>query len=305
VVQRTIAEKISRTGIGLHSGEPVQLTLHPARADAGIVFARTDLHEPVDVPALHSAVTSTRLATTLGAGDATIGTVEHLLAALVGLGIDNVRVEVDGPEIPVMDGSAASFVFLIRAAGVFEQDVPRRSLRIRRPIEVRDGDRAIRVEPAHDLRVSYSVDFAHPAIGRQQLRGLAIDGELFEQEICRARTFGFLREVEVLWRNGLARGGNLDNTVVLDDFRVLNRDGLRWPDEFVRHKVLDLLGDLALLGMPVEGHIVVERGGHALHQRFVRTLLEHPEHWTSEPKLPASTRRPARARRAATARATA
>jgi len=281
-MQRTIAEKISCTGIGLHSGQPVQLTLHPARAGSGVVFVRTDLPQPVEVPAIHSAVTSTRLATTLGCGDATVGTVEHLLAALCGLGIDNVRVEVDGPEIPVMDGSSASFVFLIRAAGIFDQGVPRRSLRVRRPVEVRDGDRLIRIEPARDFRVTYSVDFAHPAIGRQQLRNIAIDDESFEQEICRARTFGFLREVEALWRNGLARGGNLDNTVVMDDFRVLNRDGLRWPDEFVRHKVLDLLGDLALLGMPIEGHLVVERGGHALHQRFVRALLEHPSHWTVE-----------------------
>jgi UDP-3-O-[3-hydroxymyristoyl] N-acetylglucosamine deacetylase len=203
-----------------------------------------------------------------------------------------------------MDGSSASFVFLIRAAGIFEQEAPRRSLRIRRPLEVRDGERAIRVEPGRGLSVSYSVDFAHPAIGRQQIRDLAIDGDVFEQEICRARTFGFLREVEVLWRNGLARGGNLDNTVVMDEYRVLNRDGLRWPDEFVRHKVLDLLGDLALLGMPVEGHLSVERGGHALHQRFVQALLAHPDHWTIEtPERPA--RRAARARRGAGARATA
>jgi UDP-3-O-[3-hydroxymyristoyl] N-acetylglucosamine deacetylase len=281
-MQRTIAEKISCTGIGLHSGKPVQLTLQPARANSGVVFVRTDLPRAVEVPAVHSAVTSTRLATTLGRGDATVGTVEHLLAALRGLGIDNVRIEVDGPEIPVMDGSAASFVFLLRAAGLFDQGTPRRSLRVLRPVEVRDGDRMMRIEPARDLRVTYSVDFAHPAIGRQQLRNLVIDDESFEQEICRARTFGFLREVEALWRAGLARGGNLDNTVVMDDFRVLNRDGLRWPDEFVRHKVLDLLGDLALLGMPIEGHLVVERGGHALHQRFVRALLESPTHWTVE-----------------------
>jgi UDP-3-O-[3-hydroxymyristoyl] N-acetylglucosamine deacetylase len=301
-MQRTIAEKISCTGIGLHSGQPVQLTLHPARAGTGVVFARTDLPVPAEVPAVHSAVTSTRLATTLGRGEATIGPVEHLLAALCGLGIDNVRAEVDGPEIPVMDGSAASFVFLIRAAGIFEQDAPRRSLRVRKPVEVRDGDRLIRIEPAHGLRVTYSVDFAHPAIGRQQLRNLVIDDESFEQEICRARTFGFLREVEALWRNGLARGGNLDNTVVMDELRVLNRDGLRWPDEFVRHKALDLLGDLALLGMPVEGHLVVERGGHALHQRFVRALLEHPSHWTIETETRPS-RRAGSVRGAALARA--
>jgi UDP-3-O-[3-hydroxymyristoyl] N-acetylglucosamine deacetylase len=194
-----------------------------------------------------------------------------------------------------MDGSAASFVFLIRAAGLFDQGVPRRSLRVRRPVEVRDGERSIRIEPARDLRVTYSVDFAHPAIGRQQLSNLMIDDESFEQELCRARTFGFLREVEALWKAGLARGGNLDNTVVMDDFRVLNRDGLRWPDEFVRHKVLDLLGDLALLGMPIEGHLVVERGGHALHQRFVRALLEHPTHWTVEAEGSRS-RRPAAGR---------
>lgn len=302
-MQRTIAEKISCTGIGLHSGQPVQLTLHPARAGTGVVFVRTDLPEVVEIPALHAAVTSTRLATTLGHGEATVGTVEHLLAALRGLGIDNARVEVDGPEIPVMDGSAASFVFLIRAAGIFEQDAPRRSLSVRRPVEVRDGDRLIRIEPARELRVSYSVDFAHPAIGRQQLRNLVIDDESFEQELCRARTFGFLREVEALWRNGLARGGNLDNTVVMDDFRVLNRDGLRWADEFVRHKALDLVGDLALLGMPVEGHLVVERGGHALHQRFVRALLEHPSHWTIETEARRSLR-VAGGLRAALARAT-
>jgi len=278
-MQRTIAEKISCTGIGLHSGEPVQLTLQPARADSGIVFVRTDLPQPVEIPAVHSAVTSTRLATTLGRQDATVGTVEHLLAALAGLGVDNVRIEVDGPEVPVMDGSAASFVFLIQAAGEFVQDAPRRQISIRRPLEVRDGERSIRVEPGRGLHVSYSVDFAHPAIGRQQIQDLAIEGDVFEREICRARTFGFLREVEMLWRNGLARGGNLDNTVVMDEFRVLNRDGLRWPDEFVRHKVLDLIGDLALLGAPIDGRIVVERGGHALHQRFVEALIQNPDHW--------------------------
>jgi UDP-3-O-[3-hydroxymyristoyl] N-acetylglucosamine deacetylase len=297
-MQRTIAEKISCTGIGLHTGQPVQLTLQPARAGSGVVFVRTDFPEPVEFPANHAMVTSTRLATTLGRGEATVGTVEHLLSALCGLGVDNVRVEVDGPEIPVMDGSAASFAFLIRAAGVFDQGAPRRSLRVHRPVELRDGDRFIRVEPGRGLRVSYSVDFAHPAIGRQQLRNLLIDDESFETEICRARTFGFLREVEALWRNGLARGGNLDNTVVMDEYRVLNRDGLRWPDEFVRHKVLDLLGDLALLGLPLEGHVIVERGGHALHQRLVRALLEDESAWSVETTVP-------RVKRAASARSSA
>lgn len=285
-LQRTIAEKISCTGIGLHSGQPVQLTLHPARVGSGVVFVRTDLAHPVEIPARREAVTSTRFATTLGCGDATVATVEHLLSALYSLGVDNVRVEVDGPEVPVMDGSAASFVFLIRAAGVFEQDAPRRRLRIRRPLELRDGDRSIRVEPARGLRVSYAVDFSHPMIGSQRLDDLRLDEKTFEGKICRARTFGFLHEVEALWRSGLARGGNLDNTVVLDGERVLNRDGLRWKDEFVRHKVLDLVGDLALLGMPLEGHVRVERGGHALHQQLVQAIVETPEAWVVEGLVP-------------------
>ncbi len=277
--QRTIAEKISCTGIGLHTGEPVQLTLEPARAGSGVVFVRGDLAHPVEIPARPESVTSTRLATTLGRGDATVSTVEHLLAAIYSLGIDNIRIEVDGPEIPVMDGSSASFVFLLRAAGIFEQPAPRRRLRIRRPLEFRDGDRSIRVEPARSLQVTYSVDYADPAIGRQRLAGLRIDGETFERDISRARTFGFLHEVESLWRSGLARGGNLDNTVVVDNGRVLNADGLRFPDEFVRHKVLDLIGDLALIGMPLEAHVRVEKGGHALHQRLLAEILANPTAW--------------------------
>jgi UDP-3-O-[3-hydroxymyristoyl] N-acetylglucosamine deacetylase len=286
-LQRTIAEKISCTGIGLHSGEPVQLTLHPARVGSGVVFVRTDLAHPVEIPARREAVTSTRFATTLGRGDATVATVEHLLSALYSLGIDNVRVEVDGPEVPVMDGSAASFVFLVRAAGIFEQDAPRRRLRIRRALELHDGERAIFVEPARGLRVSYAVDFSHPVIGCQAIEDLLLDDESFEREICRARTFGFLHEVEALWRSGLARGGNLDNTVVMDAERVLNRDGLRWPNEFVRHKVLDLVGDLALLGLPLDAHVRVERGGHALHQQLVQAILETPEAWVVEGGAPA------------------
>ncbi len=270
--QRTIAEKISCTGIGLHTGEPVQLTLHPARAGTGIVFVRTDSAYPVEIPAAPSSLARTHLATTLGRGDATVDTVEHLLAALYGLGIDNVRVELDGPEIPGMDGSAASFVFLIRAAGIFEQGEPRSELCIRRPIEIRDGLKRIRVEPARSFQISYQVDFEHPSIGRQELRNLTIDENTFEREIARARTFGFVQDVEALWRHGRARGASLDNTVVLDDQRVLNRGGLRFADEFVRHKVLDLLGDLALLGMPIRGHVIVERGGHALHQKLVAAL---------------------------------
>lgn len=277
--QQTIAEKVSCTGVGLHSGAPAQLVLHPARAGEGIAFVRTDARTPVEVPARSSEVSSTQLATTLGRGDASVRTVEHLLSALYGLGIDNVRIEVDGPELPVMDGSAAPFVYLIRSAGVFRQRERRRALRIRRAIEVRDGDRRIRVEPARELRVSYAVDFEHPAIRRQEICLAPLDAERFDREISAARTFGFLRDVRALWSAGLARGGSLDNTVVLDETRVVNPQGLRWPDEFVRHKVLDLCGDLALLGLPLIGHVHVERGGHALHQRLVAAILERPDAW--------------------------
>ncbi|MBW2313666.1 MAG: UDP-3-O-acyl-N-acetylglucosamine deacetylase [Deltaproteobacteria bacterium] len=271
--QHTIAEKVSCTGVGLHSGTPVQLTLQPARAGTGIVFVRTDLATPVEIPARPEYVTDTRLATTLGRGDATVGTIEHLLAALRGLGIDNVRVEIDGPEVPVMDGSAASFVFLVRVAGIFEQGAPRRTLRVRKPVEVRDGDRWARLEPGRGLRVSYAVDFDHPAIGKQALRGLELTPESVEAELCRARTFGFLRDVQALWKMGLGKGGSLDNAVLLDDQEVMNREGLRWPDEFVRHKALDLVGDLSLLGVELEGHVRVHKGGHALHQALVAEVL--------------------------------
>ncbi len=270
--QRTIAEKISCTGIGLHTGKPVQLTLQPARADSGIVFVRTDLTHPVEIPATPATLSRTHLATAIGCGDVTVDTVEHLLAALYGLGIDNARIEVDGPEIPGMDGSAAPFVFLLRAAGVFVQGTPRRTLAVRRPIEIRDGDRSIRIDPARELRVSYAIDFESPLIGRQKLCDLVIDDACFEREFARARTFGFADQVGALWKAGRARGASLDNTVVLGDDRVLNRGGLRFPDEFVRHKVLDLLGDLALLGSRVQGHIRVERGGHSLHQKLVAAL---------------------------------
>lgn len=278
--QHTIAEKVSCTGIGLHSGAPTQLTLHPARANSGIVFVRTDLPTRVEIPARAREVSSTALATTLGQDDVTVGTVEHLMAALYGLGIDNVRIEVDGPELPVMDGSAAPFVYLVRSAGLFAQRARRRVLRVRRKVEIVEGDRSISIEPSGDLRISYAVDFEHPAIRRQQLEIAGPDADRFEREISAARTFGFLEDVQALWSAGFARGGSLENTVVLDDRKVVNPEGLRFPDEFVRHKVLDLFGDLALLGMPIEGHVRAERGGHALHQQLVTALLAQPDAWT-------------------------
>jgi len=277
--QQTIAEKVSCTGIGLHSGAPVQLTLLPARADAGIVIVRNDGGRSVEIPASVGAVASSRLATTLGRGEETVRTVEHLLAALHGLGVDNVRIVVEGPELPVMDGSAASFVYLVRSAGLFAQPAPRRVLRLRRPVEVRDGERWIRAEPAGEFRISYAIDFDHPVIGRQCLEVVGRDPARFEREIAGARTFGFMREVEALWSAGLAKGGSLQNTVLLDDECVVNPGGVRWPDEFVRHKVLDLYGDLALLGMPLQAHVRVERGGHALHLALVTAILKSPASW--------------------------
>jgi len=255
------------------------LTLRPAPVDSGVVFTRTDRAHRVEIRSHPAAVRSSRRATTLGCGDVSVGTVEHLNSALFGLGIDNIRVEVDGPELPIMDGSAAPFVYLLRSAGVLSQPASRPVLRFRRALEVRDGERSIRIDPARSFRVAYAVEFDHPAIGRQEYAVDSPDPEHFEREISGARTFGFLHEVRSLWSAGLARGGSLDNTVLLDEDGVANRDGLRWPDEFVRHKVLDLFGDLALLGLPLQGRIRVERGGHSLHQKLIAAIIAHPDAW--------------------------
>jgi UDP-3-O-[3-hydroxymyristoyl] N-acetylglucosamine deacetylase len=277
--QRTIAAKVSCAGIGLHTGVPVQLTLRPARASTGIVFAIRDGAKVIEIPARPSTVSSTSHATTLTHDGVSVSTVEHLLAAFYALGVDNVRVELDGPEVPVMDGSAAPFVGLVRAAGLFVQPEPRAVLKVQRRIEVVDGNRSIRIEPAPRFAISYAVEFEHPAIRRQEFRVERMGPTVFQRELARARTFGFLEEVTTLWKCGLARGGSLENTVVLDSQRVMNAEGLRWPDEFVRHKMLDLMGDLALLGPALSGHVIVERGGHALHQSLVQKILHQPESW--------------------------
>ena len=262
--------------MGLHTGQPVQLTMHPGLADSGIVFLRPagdGSGRLVEIPARPENVISTANATTLALDGESVSTVEHLLAALRSNGIDNVRIELDGPEVPGMDGSAASFTYLIQSAGQFVQSEPRSVLVIRRKLGYTDGNRSIQIEPARTYRISYAVDFEHPVIGRQALEIADMTPRYFEREIARARTFGFLREVGVLWKAGMARGGSLENTVLLDDHRVLNPGGLRWPDEFVRHKVLDLLGDLALLGHPIQGHVTVERGGHGLHRALIEAIL--------------------------------
>jgi len=270
--QRTFRQRASIEGVGLHSGEQVRLTLSPAPADSGIVFVRTDRAPDVEIPAQCAFVVDTLLNTSLGRGGVRIGTVEHLLAALAGCGIDAARIEVEGPEVPIGDGSSAPFVQLIQRAGIHELRAPRRFLQVRKPVVVTDGDKVAKLLPARRLRISYTVDFQHPLISDQKF-AIELDGRSFQKEIARARTFGFKRDVEKLHRAGLARGGSLENAVVVDDFHILNAEGLRFPDEFVRHKILDGLGDLALLGMPVIGHFVAVKSGHALNHQLVRKAL--------------------------------
>jgi UDP-3-O-[3-hydroxymyristoyl] N-acetylglucosamine deacetylase len=287
-LQRTIAEKISCTGVGLHSGQTVGLVLCPAEPDTGVCFVRREGDRVVEIPARADFVSSTANATTLERDGLTVETVEHLLAALAGLGVDNVRVEVDGAEIPVMDGSAESFAYLVEAVGLRQQATPRRLLVVKKSVSVTDGLRTARIDPAHrgfgldsviNYSINYAIDFAHPAIGRQVLELADLTPALFRSELARARTFGFLDQVDALREAGLARGASLENTVVLDDEGVMNEPGLRWPDEFVRHKVLDLVGDLALLGYPLRASVQVERGGHALHRALVEALLADRSAW--------------------------
>ena len=273
--QRTFKQRASFDGIGLHTGEPVRLTLAPAPADTGIVFVRTDLAPELEIPAQCGCVVDAVLNTSLGRDGVRIGTVEHILAALAGCGIDAARIEVEGPEVPIGDGSSAPFVQLIQRAGIHELRAPRRFLQVRKPVVIVQGDKIAKLLPARRLRMTYTVDFQHPLISDQTC-ALELDGRSFQKEIARARTFGFKRDVESLHRAGLARGGSLENAVVVDDFHILNPEGLRFPDEFVSHKILDALGDLALLGMPVIGHFVAVKSGHALNHLLVRKALAEP-----------------------------
>jgi UDP-3-O-[3-hydroxymyristoyl] N-acetylglucosamine deacetylase len=282
--QQTIAEEVTCQGIGLHGGVAATVCLRSAEPGTGIVFRRLVDGRSHLIPADAQHIRSASYATTLG-GDGEcpgVATVEHLLAALWALDIDNVEVEVDGPEVPVMDGSAQPFVDLIRQAGTRTQPERRPEIRVLRGIEVADEGRRIAIEPASCFGIDYTVDFAHPVIGRQSLSIPILTAAAFERELSRARTFGFLADVERLRRAGLAAGGSLDNTVVLDEHGVMNPEGLRWPDEFVRHKALDLVGDLALLGVRLRGRVHVECGGHALHHRLVAALLEQRDAWVLE-----------------------
>lgn len=271
--QRTFKQRASLNGVGLHSGANVRLTLAPAPADSGIVFVRAGK----EIPALAEFVVDTTMNTSVGRDGLRIGTVEHLLAALAGCGIDNARLEVEGPEIPIMDGSAEPFVSLVREAGIHEQRQSRRFLLVRKAVTVTDGDKVARLSPARGkFSIDYTIDFRHPLISDQTYR-VSMSERSFQKEISRARTFGFKRDVERLHKAGLARGGSLDNAVVVDDFNILNPEGLRFPDEFVRHKILDALGDLSLIGMPVIGHFTAVKSGHALNHQLVRRVLAEAE----------------------------
>ena len=272
--QRTFRQRASLEGIGLHSGATVRVTLAPAPSDSGIVFVR----DGVEIPALSEYVVDTTMNTSLGKGNVRVGTVEHLLAALAGCGIDNARVEVEGPEIPIVDGSSDPFVALVKRAGIHEQRAARRFLMMRKSVTVQDGDKLARLSPARGkFSIQYTIDFKHPLISDQTLKVHELNEKSFQKDIARARTFGFKRDVERLHKAGLARGGSLANAVVVDDFNILNPEGLRFPDEFVRHKILDALGDLSLIGMPILGHLTAVKSGHALNHQLVRKVLKEAD----------------------------
>ena len=281
--QRTVKAPVRTTGVGLHSGEGVELVLSPAPPDTGIVFRRTDLPAPVEIRAEAVRVNDTRMASTLIAeGDPSVrvATVEHLMSALAGLGIDNLYVDVTAPEIPILDGSAGSFVFLLQSVGVAEQPAPKRFIRVLRPVEVRDGDKWARLEPHFGFKLRFSIDFGHPAIDAT-VQEVEVDfaSDSYVAEISRARTFGFMQDVEALRAHGLAQGGSLGNAIVMDERRVLNADGLRSRDEFVKHKILDAIGDLYLVGHPLLAAYAAHKSGHAMNNALLRALLADSDAW--------------------------
>lgn len=278
--QRTLKNVTRATGVGLHSGEKVFLTLRPAPVDAGIIFRRIDLDPVVEIPARAELVTETTLCTGLSLGPANVQTVEHLMSALAGLGIDNAYIDLSAPEVPIMDGSAGPFVFLLQSAGIAEQDAAKRFIRIKHPVEVRDGDKVARFEPYDGFRVGFTVVFTHPAIPDAQSRAqVEFSTNNYIKEVSRARTFGFMTDLEYMRERNLGLGGSMDNAIVLDEFRVLNEDGLRYADEFVRHKILDAIGDLYLAGHAVIGAYEGFKSGHALNNKLVRALLAEQAAW--------------------------
>lgn len=278
--QRTLKNTIRATGVGLHSGEKVYLTLKPAPADTGIVFCRTDLEPVVEIPALAENVGETTLSTTLMKDGARVDTVEHLLSAMAGLGIDNAYVELSAAEVPIMDGSAGPFVFLIQSAGIQEQPVAKKFIRIKRKVQVTDGDKWASFEPFDGFKVTFTIDFDHPVFkGRLQQASVDFSSTSFVKEVSRARTFGFMRDIEYLRSQNLALGGSMDNAIVVDDYRILNEDGLRYDDEFVKHKVLDAIGDLYLLGNSLIGEFKGFKSGHGLNNILLRELIAQEDAW--------------------------
>jgi UDP-3-O-[3-hydroxymyristoyl] N-acetylglucosamine deacetylase len=280
--QRTLQSLTKAVGVGLHSGQRVELTLRPAQPDTGIVFRRVDLPQPVDIPITATAVTDTRLASTISNGGAKVFTVEHLMSACAGLGIDNLYIDITAEEVPILDGSASSFVFLLQSAGIVEQNAPKRFIRVLKTVEVREGEGAnvkwARLDPHHGYKLSFEIDFRHPAVDSTgQSVVFDMDVNEYTRDIARARTFGFTRDVEMMRANGLALGGGLDNAIVMDDYKVLNSDGLRYDDEFVKHKILDAMGDLYLIGKPLLASYVAFRSGHAMNNLLLRELLSQPD----------------------------
>ncbi len=282
LAQRTLKSLTKAVGVGLHSGQRVELTLRPAPVDTGIVFRRTDLPLPVDIPISATAVTDTRLASTISVGSAKVFTVEHLMSACAGLGLDNLYVDITAEEVPILDGSASSFVFLLQSAGIELQPAPKRFVRLLQSVEVREGEGAsakwARLSPYEGYKLSFEIDFDHPAVDST---GQRVEFDMatgsYVRDIARARTFGFTKDVEMMRANGLALGGGLDNAIVMDDYKVLNTEGLRYNDEFVKHKILDAMGDLFLLGKPLLAAYSAFRSGHALNNKLLRALLAHPE----------------------------
>ena len=282
LAQRTLKSLTKAVGVGLHSGQRVELTLRPAAPDTGIVFRRVDLPQPVDILISAEAVTDTRLASTISNGSAKVHTVEHLMSACAGLGIDNLIVDITAEEVPILDGSASSFVFLLQSAGIALQAAPKRFIRVIKPVEVREGEGAnskwARLSPYEGYKLSFEIDFDHPAVDSTGQR-VEFDFSLnsYSRDIARARTFGFTKDVEMMRANGLALGGGLDNAIVMDDYKVLNSDGLRYNDEFVKHKILDAMGDLYLLGKPLLAAYSAFRSGHAMNNKLLRELLSRKD----------------------------
>ena len=280
--QRTLKTVTRAVGVGLHSGQRVELTLRPAAIDTGIVFRRVDLPSPVDIPVSAHAVSDTRMASTVSKDGAKVSTIEHIMSACAGLGLDNLYIDITAEEVPILDGSAASFVYLFQSAGIVKQRAPKKFVRVLRPVEVHEGEGAkgkwARLEPYHGFRLQFEIDFAHPAVdstGQKVAFDMSVGS--YARDIARARTFGFTRDVEMMRASGLALGGSLDNAIVMDDYRVLNSDGLRYDDEFTKHKILDAMGDLYILGRPLLASYSAYRGGHAMNNQLLRALLAQPD----------------------------